>query len=87
MRPVLKQLKLTKEVLKDMYEKLIPSSKKVLKLFHFPKEMDELQLEVSKHLKRYTRDLDPEKLKSFLRFCTGSNLLTTEKKSQLNSQL
>lgn len=41
--------------------------------------MDPLQSEISKHLKRYIRDLDPEKLKLFFRFCNVSNSLTMDK--------
>ena len=79
MKQVVRELHLTNEILEDIYKRIVPTNKNVMKLFHFPDEMDPLQSEVSKHLKRYIRDLDPEKLKLFLRFCTGSNLLTMDK--------
>ncbi|KAF3854508.1 hypothetical protein F7725_022563 [Dissostichus mawsoni] len=39
--------------------------------------MKSKEAEVALHLKRYIRELDEEKLGRFLRFCTGSNLLTS----------
>ena len=60
-----------------MYSDLKPTPKKVLSVLHFPTEMKSKEAEVALHLKRYIRELDEEKLGRFLRFCTGSNLLTS----------
>lgn len=62
-----------------LYETLQPTNKKAVQILSFPEFMDSQSLEVSKYLKTYIRNLDQEKLKLFLRFCTGSDLLTTGK--------
>ncbi|KAF3844212.1 hypothetical protein F7725_013553 [Dissostichus mawsoni] len=46
-------------------------------LFGAAHKMKSKEAEVALHLKRYIRELDEEKLARFLRFCTGSNLLTS----------
>ena len=62
-----------------LYKTLIPSNKKVCQMFCFPEVMDVQSTEVSRHLKRYVKNLDQKKLTLFLRFCTGSDLLTVPK--------
>ncbi|XP_034530350.1 uncharacterized protein LOC117805870 [Notolabrus celidotus] len=59
-----------------MYNSLRPTPKKVQGLLHFPVMMTAKQREVENHLKRYIRELDDEKLCKFLRFTTGSDVIT-----------
>lgn len=63
----------------EIYEILQPTNKKVVDMLSFPDSMDLQSQGVSKFLKNYIRNLDLEKLNLFLRFCTGSDLLTTKK--------
>lgn len=51
------------------------TAKAVKDLLHFPEEMMALQLTVSRYLKRYIGETDPNTLQLFLRFCTGSDLV------------
>jgi hypothetical protein len=65
--------------IEGIYEELKPTAKKVISLLHFPNALTTMESDVARHLKRYIKDIDTEKLGLFLRFCTGSNLLTVEK--------
>lgn len=65
--------------IEDIYEELKPTAKKVISLLHFPDALTTVESDVARHLKRYIKDIDAEKLGLFLRFCSGSNLLTVEK--------
>ena len=76
LKSVMKDLNLSKESIDGIYRKLIPSKKAVLKLIKFPDNMDAQELETSQHLKHYIKDFDDDKLRVFLRYCTGSDLLT-----------
>ena len=78
MKSVMKDLNLSEESIDGIYRKLIPSNKAVLKIIKFPDNIDAQELETSQHLKRYIRDFDDDKLRVFLRYCTGSDLLTME---------
>ena len=48
----------------------------MIKLLNYPESLTATQSEVSKHLKRYIKELDSRHLKLFLRFCTGSDVIT-----------
>lgn len=65
------------EELVQLYSDLQPTPKKVCQLLKFPEQLTPKQEEVANHLKRYIRELDESQLQKFLRFCTGSNLVTT----------
>ncbi|OWF36820.1 hypothetical protein KP79_PYT25977 [Mizuhopecten yessoensis] len=78
MEKELTNARLDKSKVENLYARIVPTNKKVV-LLEFSEAMDTLKLETAKHLKRYVNDMDREKLGLFLRFCTGSNLLTTEK--------
>lgn len=54
------------------------TAKAVKDLLHFPEEMTALQLTVSRYLKRYIGETDPNTLKLFLRFCTGGSDLVDQ---------
>lgn len=73
------QISLTFEELKEMYAKLLPTTKKVLGLLKFPADLTAKQREVAHHLKRYIREMDDEKLGKFLRFCTGCHLIVSDR--------
>lgn len=66
----------SREQLSELYTKLKPSPKKVVGLLQFPADLSSKQIEVQHHLRRYVREMDEEKLGKFLRFTTGSNLIT-----------
>ncbi|KAL1022820.1 hypothetical protein UPYG_G00032800 [Umbra pygmaea] len=73
--------------LKEMYANLKPTPRKVVGLLHFPACMTTKQKEIEHHLKRYIREMDEEKLSRFLRFTTGSDLITCNRISALFSQM
>ncbi|KAF0032061.1 hypothetical protein F2P81_016616 [Scophthalmus maximus] len=60
----------------EMYGNLKPSPKREQGLLQLPVMMTPKQREVENNLKRYLRELDEEKLGKFLRFTTGSDLMT-----------
>ena len=64
------------EELKDIYEPLLPTNKKVSKLIKFPDLVSGFEKEVSKHLQKYVRQLSERQLSQFLCYTTGSNLIT-----------
>lgn len=49
-----------------------------MEVIQLPDSLSAGEQETAKHLKRYIRGLDNEKLASFLRFCTGSDILSTD---------
>ena len=59
-----------------MYGNLKPTPKQVQGLLQFPVMMTPMQREVKNHLKRYLKELDEKKLGKFLRFTTGSDVIT-----------
>ncbi|MGH0121284.1 UNVERIFIED_CONTAM: hypothetical protein FKN15_073610 [Acipenser sinensis] len=71
-RDILQELCIAKEKLDNIYAKLIPSNKGV-------DFVNEHGNEVCKFLKRYVKELDNRKLRLFLRYCTGSDLLNVDK--------
>lgn len=56
-------------------EKRVPTPKRVKELLKFPEKMTPLQNIVARHLKKYVGECDNTMLKSFLRFCTGADIL------------
>lgn len=70
---------LSKEKLDSLYKNLEPTPRKVIGVLEFPNDMNTAESTVSKHLQRFIKDLDKQKLSDFLRFVTGSNLLVREK--------
>ncbi|XP_072550021.1 uncharacterized protein [Salminus brasiliensis] len=76
-KPVLKDLArtLSPQKLAEMIEERVPSPKKVNAILKFPEDMNAQQSIVSRHLKRYIREVDEGTLQRFLRFCTGADVL------------
>ena len=60
--------------LSEIYDELIPTSKKVLKILKVPSDNLE-EKKVGDAIKRYVKNCSESKLQEFLRYCTGSNLL------------
>ena len=60
----------------ELYASLVPTNKRVVNMMQFPEPHNPQASEVIRHMKRYIKDLDERKLQLFLRFCTGSDLLT-----------
>jgi len=77
---VLSNTKLVEEDMSEMYERLDPSPKKVLKCLRFSDQMTPEESVLSSYVKRLVREMDdPQYLQLFLRFCTGSDILTKKK--------
>lgn len=70
---------LDQDELRNMIAKLTPTPRKLQALLHFPEVMTPKQREVENHLKRYLRELDDTKLGKFLRFSTGSDVITCDR--------
>ncbi|XP_038073945.1 uncharacterized protein LOC119742010 [Patiria miniata] len=78
-RPKLKSLGLSRLQLRQIYDNLKPSTRKVLNILEFPKPMNTEEGALSSSLKRLVREMDQNLLGLFLRFCTGSDLAVREK--------
>lgn len=78
LQPVLKNMMDVPE-LNKVYKKLVPSGKSVMNILSFQEALSVEETNTSNHLKRYVKELSSEKLGRFLRFCTGSDLLVSEK--------
>lgn len=61
--------------LSDLYDTLQPTVKKVLNKLSAPRNMNAVEEATVSHLKRFIRNLSKEELCSFLRFCTGCDLM------------
>ncbi|XP_055051696.1 uncharacterized protein [Misgurnus anguillicaudatus] len=72
------QISLSHENIEQLYKDLEPTPKKVIGFLKFPPGMSNNQAEVANHLKRYIREIDEDKLRRFLRFCTGSDLMVAD---------
>ncbi|CAG2203536.1 unnamed protein product [Mytilus edulis] len=64
-------LQVTPGKLQQIYQEMKPTSKEILKSLSVPENMREAERLCAGFLKRYIKDLDGEKQKAFLRFCTG----------------
>ncbi|XP_078333019.1 uncharacterized protein LOC111100619 isoform X2 [Crassostrea virginica] len=74
---VLNATPLVQEDLSVLYSELEPTPKKVLSAIKFPEEMSSDEKVLSQYLKRLVREMDdPQNLQLFLRFCTGSDIMT-----------
>ena len=71
----LRKLNITEERLREMYQKLIPKARSVLKILKFPSDLDKEGTTVCDYLKEFIRGLDSTVLRLFMRFCTGSDLM------------
>ena len=78
-RDELMKAKMDKATLEEIYKKTIPTTRKVIALFQFPETMTASESDVAKYLKKYIKDIEIAKLEQFLRYCTGSDILTVEK--------
>ncbi|XP_063426966.1 uncharacterized protein LOC134710525 [Mytilus trossulus] len=74
-RSELRQLQVTPGKLQQIYQEMKPTSKEILKSLSVPENMKEAERLCAGFLKRYIKDLDGEKQKAFLRFCTCSDVL------------
>ena len=74
---VLNATPLVQEYLYVLYSNLEPTPIKVLSAIKFPEEMSSDEKVLSQYLKRLVREMDdPQNLQLFLRFCTGSDIMT-----------
>ena len=74
--PILKRMTgINEEKLDSLYKNLLPTNRKALNILKFPEILSADENQVSNHLRRFVRELDPCTLRKFLRFCTGSDLL------------
>ena len=76
---VLKSTGIDNDVLAQVYSKLEPQTKAVLRVVQFPESMPKGEMEVKGHLNNFIRELDPEMLGLFMRFCTGSDTMVQER--------
>lgn len=77
-------LHITRSKLDEIYDKKLPTVKKLLQLMKFPSDMDFIQKTTANHLKRFVRSLNKQALEAFIRFCTGSNILGAEISIEFN---
>lgn len=68
---------LVQEDMSVLYSTLEPTPKKVLNSIKFPEQMSSEEKTLSQYLKKLVREMDdPQNLQLFLRFCTGSDIMT-----------
>ncbi|KAK3101325.1 hypothetical protein FSP39_002703, partial [Pinctada imbricata] len=77
-QPILKNM-IGESELAEAYSRLTPTGRSVSRILSFPENMTADEIGTSNHLKRFIKELTSDKLKRFLRFCTGSDLLAVEK--------
>ncbi|XP_046555827.1 uncharacterized protein LOC124265079 [Haliotis rubra] len=77
-RDIIGVVHMTSAQLENVYKSLVPSNKGVIQIMKFPPCNTTEENTTVKHLKRYVKELDAKKLGMFLRFCTGSDLVTVE---------
>ena len=80
-KPILSQLKCyfpNPEALLSHYKVVIPTTSKVIGLLQADPSTP-AEMETFSNFKRYIRGLDSTKLGAFLRFCTGSDTLVTDR--------
>ncbi|XP_076866803.1 uncharacterized protein LOC143518217 [Brachyhypopomus gauderio] len=71
---------LTKESVLKLYESKQATNRKVAQILKPSKEfLNQHEQVVLNHLMRYVRSVDQRRLESFLRFCTGSNVMCKDK--------
>ncbi|XP_078332256.1 uncharacterized protein LOC144625415 [Crassostrea virginica] len=75
--PVVKNL-MNEHELDETYKKLIPTGRSVVGILSFPESMSADEINTCNHVKRFVKELTPEKLRRFLRFCTGSDLMVVD---------
>ncbi|XP_056017333.1 uncharacterized protein LOC130053787 [Ostrea edulis] len=76
--PVVKNL-MNSDELEKAYNKLTPTGRGVIRIMFSPENMSADELSTANHLKRFVKELTSDKLKRFLRFCTGSDLVAVDK--------
>ena len=75
---ILKPMKITKSHLAQLYRKLDPSTRAVLKMVKYPDVVSKEEIELVQHTNNFIRELDQTMLPLFLRFCTGSDLMVKD---------
>ncbi|KAL3837397.1 hypothetical protein ACJMK2_022758 [Sinanodonta woodiana] len=68
--PHLTKMGLTSAELDIIYEKCKPTSKRVISMIRFPSNMTESQTTVSKYLCKFVKELETNRIGTFLRFMT-----------------
>lgn len=66
------------EKLVDIFKTLQPNVKGVLSLLKFSEGISNNDRNVMHYLRQYIKEMDNDRLKLFLRFCTGSYLLVPD---------
>lgn len=59
----------------EIMEERVPTPRQVKELLKFPEQINAFETTVARHPKRYIGESDNTTLKSFLRFCTGADML------------
>ena len=72
--PVMKGLQSSFQ-LDELFDRIVPSNRKVLNILQFEDGLNQTQANVASFLKKFVRGCNNERLKKFLRFCTGADLL------------
>ncbi|CAC5387040.1 unnamed protein product [Mytilus coruscus] len=77
---VLKPLahRVSQQELNSLYQSVVPNTKKVLDLLQFSDALSSGQANTIRFMKTFIRELDSEMIKLFLRYCTGSDLITKD---------
>lgn len=65
-------------IFKSTFEKKYPNVKSVLSLINQDHDLNE-ESKALNYLKRFVRESDGKMLSSFLRFCTGADIITCDK--------
>ena len=73
--PILSQHIELKTAIHSLYDELMPTAKKVLKILILPEANSVAEQKTIDALKRYIKNSTQDKLHEFLRYCTGSDLL------------
>lgn len=70
-----------KEGLTKFYESCLPTAKRIIKILHYNENMTQKETAIVEYLKRYLKEHNNERrvLETFLRFCTGANIIAVEK--------
>lgn len=76
LQPLTKKINIDK--LKSLYDYAVPNTKRVLDLLKFSEPQTPGQAKTISLAKTFIRELDNEMIKVFLRYCTGSDLITEQ---------
>ena len=74
-----------KEALKAMYEKLVPTNRRIVEILNFTTQSSQEEC-LAQWLKRLIKNFSEEKCRKFLRFCTGKFYQTIVLQSRVDSR-